>query len=47
MNKKLKIAIIITAIIGVGIGSYFAYNYITRKSGNPTKDKRNITFIKG
>jgi uncharacterized protein YneF (UPF0154 family) len=47
MNKQLKIAVIITAIIGAGIGGYFIYQYVTRKSGNPTKDKRNIRFTKG
>lgn len=47
MNKQLKIAVIITAIIGAGIGGYFLYQYVTRKSGNPIKDKRNITFTKG
>jgi hypothetical protein len=47
MNKQLKIAVIITAIIGAGIGGYFVYQYITRQSGNPIKDKRNITFTKG
>lgn len=47
MNKQLKIAVFITAIIGASIGGYFLYQYVTRKSGNPIKDKRNITFTKG
>lgn len=46
MNRNVKIALIIAGIIGLGVGGYFLYQSSRRKSGNKTKDDRNIKFIK-
>jgi len=44
MNKNTKIALIIAGVIALGVGGYLIWSRQRTKSGNPTKDKRKITF---
>ena len=46
MNRTVKIALIVAGVIGLGVGGYLLYDRSRRRSGNKTKDDRNIKFIK-
>ena len=46
MNRTAKIALIVAGVVALGVGGYFIYQRMQRKSGNKTKDDRNIQFVK-
>jgi len=44
MNKTIKITLFITGVLALAAGGYWLWNKQRKKSGNPIKDGRKITW---